>query len=557
MPDQKNGNHPSGDRSGVAEKLLILGLDGATWDVLDPLMDTGRMPNLKRLVDGGTRGTLLSTVPPITPSAWTTMMTGRSPGNHGIIDFERYDVHTNHLTFNTTNALQRVRTIWRTLGDRGLRVGCINIPMTYPPVKVNGFLISGFEAVSTAAEFAYPPELKQEILQRWPDYTFKNTWRRKTFGGDSLYARNLADISRSFYQGAEVMEYCGDRFGWDVLMIVFKLVDNLQHKIWRYIDSRNRERFAKRCRMAEDCFAELDVVIGRILSYASANGAHVLMLSDHGHGSLDAKVQPNLMLKHWGYLKLREGGAQAQTRARHSVGKLFRKKGRFAAGNFSISEDLAVDFARTQAAVMHAGMAGFLYVNLEGRQETGIVPPSDYERLRDELKSRFEDATCQDRDGRTVPIFEAVHKPEELYGCTRKGREWLPDLLLCPRPGFAVVRKIRGSSDVTWVPLARLEGTHRPEGVWAVRGPGVAAGKRVDSQIIHIAPTVLAMVGVPVPAEMEGAPIAEAFDPKLTFEIDESSSSAEAAPQQQAGEVYTQEEMARLTERLIDLGYLE
>lgn len=540
----------------LASKVLILGLDGATFDVLRPLMDAGRMPNLKRLVDEGCSGVLRSTVPPITPAAWTTFMTGRSPGAHGIIDFERYDVRTNALSFNTTNALRHVRSIWRILGDAGRRVGSINVPMTYPPVEVNGFLISGFEAVSTKTEFAYPPKLKEDILKRWPDYSFKNKWKRKTFGGDKLYAENLADIAKSFHQGAEVLEYCGDAYGWDCLMIVFKMVDNLQHKVWRYIDPRTRDRFRKRCRMAEDCFAELDVAIGRIVTYAGASGAHIFMMSDHGHGSLEGKAQPNLMLHKWGYLTFREGGAQTTTRIRHTLAKPFRKKGKFAAGNVSLEDDLAVDFSKTRAMVVHAGMAGFLYLNLKGRQPTGIVEAHEYESLRDELKERFESVTCKTPTGETIPVFEAVHKPEALYNCDRSERDWLPDLMLSPTPRLSVVRKIRGNSFVQWIPLHRMEGTHRREGVFAVHGPGVAAGKRVETDIINSTPTILAMLGVPVPRDMEGNVIAEAFDPPLgcTFTDAQSSDTGEHAS---AAPVYSQEEMAKLTERLADLGYLE
>ena len=560
MTDSPNNSPARRDLTGIARKLLILGLDGATWNVLDPLMQSGRMPNLARIVAGGTSGILRSTVPPITPAAWTTFLTGRNPGDHGIIDFERYDVRTNALSFNTTSALRHVRSIWRILGDKGFRVGSVNVPMTYPPVPVNGFLISGFEAVTTRSAFTHPPDLKERILQRWPDFSFKNKWRRKTFGGDRLYAENLADITRSFDQGADVLQFCCDDFGWDVAMIVFKMVDNLQHKIWRYIDPRTRDRFARRCAMAEDCFAALDRVIGRLTDYARAHDAHVFMMSDHGHGSLEGKAQPNLMLRDWGYLALREGGAQSRTRTRHSIARLFRKKGKFAAGNFSLTDDLAVDFSRTRAAVMHAGMAGFLYINLKGRQETGIVESSDYESLRDELAERFAATTCVDPTGRRIKVFDAVHKPEQLYGCSRDGRHWLPDLMLCPTPRLAVVRKIRGRQPVQWIPLHRMEGTHRPEGIYALYGDGIPAGQRLDTDIINATPTILAMLGVFVPDDMTGCVVEEIFDPPLVYDTEHATPTDPAQPDaanEPAPSVYSADDMAKLTERLADLGYLE
>ncbi len=557
MSSGNDGAKEGTNAQALAKKVLILGLDGATFDVLTPLMDAGRMPNLKRMVDNGASGTMYSTVPPITPAAWTTFMTGKGPGTHGIIDFERYDVHTNQLSFNTTNALQRVRTIWRVLGDKGYRVGCVNIPMTYPPIAVNGFLISGFEAVNIENEFTHPADLKKEILHRWPKFTFKNKWQHGSVGRNRIFEGNLDDITRSFHQGAEVVEFCGEKYGWDVLMVVFKMVDNLQHKVWRHIDPRTRDIIPQRRKLVEDCFAELDSAIGKIMDYADKHGAHIFMMSDHGHGSLEGKVQPNLMLKEWGYLKLRKGAAQAKTRTKHLTAKLFRKKGKFAAGNFSLEDDLAVDFSNTQAAVMHAGMAGFLYINLKGRQETGIVEPEDYEKLRDELKHRLENVTCNDPAGQPIRVFDAVHKPEELYGCSREGRDWLPDLMLCPRPALAVVRKIRGSGFIKWMPLEKMEGTHRSNGVFAVYGEGVAKGKKVDTNIINSTPTILAMMGLGVPQDMEGSVIAEAFDPPLAHEIDTTPTINNVAADGVPQEVYSPEELAKLTERLADLGYLE
>ena len=113
-----------------ARRVLIIGLDGATFDVLDPLMAEGRLPRLAEAVASGCRGPLRSTTPPITPAAWTTFLTGRQPGSHGIIDFERYDWRTNKLSLNSTRSLDHVRNIWQILSDRGLMVGSVNVPMT-------------------------------------------------------------------------------------------------------------------------------------------------------------------------------------------------------------------------------------------------------------------------------------------------------------------------------------------------------------------------------------------------------------------------------------------
>jgi predicted AlkP superfamily phosphohydrolase/phosphomutase len=548
--------------------VLILGLDGATFDVLDPLMAEGRMPRLQAAAASGTSAVLRSTTPPITPAAWTTFLTGKQPGSHGIIDFERYDTETNRLLLNSTRCLDHVRGLWQILGDAGLRVGSVNVPMTYPPVPVQGFLVSGFETPGPHADFVYPPELKDEILARWPDPTLRTKWRRRLLGGDALFRENVAYMSRSFHQGAAMTTWLGDKLGWDVVMVVFKLLDNLQHKAWRYLDPRWSHRHPTRTELAKEGFSEADRAIGTLLDYAQANDAAVVMVSDHGHGCLEGKVQPNLLLQRWGYLSLRGGAAQKAVRGRRVWDRLRGRRRKFQrVGN--IADDLAVDFTRTRACVMHAGMAGFLYINLEGRQPSGIVKQTEYEALRDELRDRFLGPECRalGPGDEPIPLIAEVHKPETLYGCSREDQPWLPDLLLTPHESLAVVRKIRGRRPVRWLPYRRIEGTHRPDGIFVATGPGIRQAPRVKERstalrahIVDCAPTILAMLGMRIPADVEGRVIAEIFKTPPVVET-EAVKPIDATPRvgdgRRADDVYSEAELQQVTERLADLGYLE
>ena len=537
----------------LADRILIIGLDGATFDVLDPMIESGRMPNFKRFMENGVSGILNSTRPPITPAAWTTFMTGKGPGRHGILDFEKYDVQTHRLTFNSTYEI-REKTIWEILSEKGLRVGSINVPMTYPPKPVNGFMISGFETPSIDAEFTYPKELKADILREIPNYNYRTNWKRKPFGGDAVLAENFDYICESFEQGWQLTRYCGEKYGWDVMMVLYKLVDNLQHKAWKYLDPRTSGRYPRRAEMAADCFKRLDEVLGKLFAYAEEREATVLIMSDHGHGSLDGKAQPNLLLKNWGYLTLRSAWDQAGTRAEHWLHRLTKGKAtRFEQGNRGIETDLAVDWSRTKACVMHAGIYGFLYLNMKGRGPHGIVEPRDYETLRDELVERFRSATVPDRIGDSVAIFSEIYKTEKLYKCSREDYPDLPDLLLAPAPGLAVVRKIRGHRPVRWFSEGRIEGTHRVEGIVALGGPNIRTNQRIEANIVDIAPTVLAALGLRVPVDMEGTVINEAF---VTDPIVEREPPVKKVAEEHA-EVYSEEDLKVLEERLSDLGYLE
>jgi len=536
-------------------RVLIIGLDGVTWDVLTPLVNEGRLPNIKRVIETGAWGVLQSTTPPITPAAWTTFLTGVHPGKHGIIDFERYNVNTNKLTFNSTQCLDHVRNIWRILGDHGLKIGSVNVPMTYPPVEVNGFLVSGFETPGPSADFVYPPSLRADILSRWADPTLKTNWKRKLFGGDALFRKNLDYMARSFHQGAAMTKFLGDKCGWDALMVVLKLTDNIQHKTWKYIDARWTDRNPRRTEMVKQCFCESDKSVGDLLDYAEAHNATVMIVSDHGHGSLEGKVQPNLLLQKWGYLALTGHSAQSGTRLRHVLDRWTGKTKRFVReGN--IAQDLAVDFNKTRACVMHAGMAGFVYINLRDRQPCGIVKQNEYESLRDELRDRFLGSDCRatNPEGRIIQLFNAAHKPEELYGCSRQDQPWMPDLILIPHDGLAVVRKIRGTHAVNWLSYHKIEGTHRPQGIFAATGPGIAQKEGLRAQIADCAPTLLALLGLPIPENMDGKVLTEIFDtqPEITYETATTTTAAQGGK-----EVYSEKELQQVTERLADLGYLE
>lgn len=537
----------------LVDRLLILGLDGATFYVLDPLLKAGRMPNLQRFINEGVSGTLYSTQPPITPAAWTTFMTGKGPGRHGILDFEKYEATTHTLTFNSTYEI-REKTLWQHLSEKGLRVGSINVPMTYPPKPVNGFMISGFETPSIDSQFTWPPELKDDIFRFFPTYNYRTNWRRKAVGRRAQLAENIAYIADSFDQGAALTRYCGDRFGWDVLMTVFKLVDNLQHKAWKYLDPRTSHRYPREAEVAAGAFERLDRALGDMFEFAAQNDATVLIMSDHGHGSLDGKAQPNLLLQRWGYLKLRSTLEQGLTRAEYWLHRLTKGRAtRFEQGSRGVESDLAVDWSRTRACVMHAGIFGYLYINLQGRGPLGIVPPDQYEQLRDEIAERLRAVTVRNPQGQTIPVFEHVYKSEELYGCRREENPNLPDLMLAPYPGLAVVRKIRGLRRVRWCRLSRLEGTHRVEGILGLQGPNIRRGHKLDANIVDITPTTLAALGLRVPVDMEGGVLSDAFSVAPTIEQEP------PVERVQIGEkvAYTEEERRILERRLSDLGYLQ
>ncbi len=127
------------------ERLVVLGLDGATWSVLDPMRQRGLMPNLDAYLAGAASGTLRSTIPPVTTAAWTTMMTGCGPARHGVFDHRYYDAAEGRMKVNHSGRI-RVPTLWHLLSASGRSIVCLNVPGLYPPLKVRGIVVSGMDA---------------------------------------------------------------------------------------------------------------------------------------------------------------------------------------------------------------------------------------------------------------------------------------------------------------------------------------------------------------------------------------------------------------------------
>jgi predicted AlkP superfamily phosphohydrolase/phosphomutase len=153
-----------------AEKVFIISLDGATWDVLHPLMEQGYLPTLRVATERGLSAGLESVIPPVTASAWTSFMTGKNPSKHGIFDFTSFDLQNYRWGINTAQGIQ-AKTLWQILSEKGKRVVVLNLPYTYPPTAVNGVMVSGWDAPSGQTNFTYPESIRGRILEMFPDYS--------------------------------------------------------------------------------------------------------------------------------------------------------------------------------------------------------------------------------------------------------------------------------------------------------------------------------------------------------------------------------------------------
>jgi predicted AlkP superfamily phosphohydrolase/phosphomutase len=468
-------------------KLVILGLDGATFTLLDPLLADNRLPNLARLARQGVRGLLRSTIHPLTPAAWTSAVAGLNPGKHGIYDFRRR--RAGSYALELVSARQRDgQPLWSLLSNQGRRVGVYNVPMTYPPDAVNGFCVSGMDAPGTDSNFVHPAGLRAELLAALPDYQIDLD--ESTEDEDQYLERVQALAAVQQRALAFLLDRHPDL---DAVMAVFVAADRLYHAFWHYLDPAQPgyggPRAAAVRTVHEQVLQGMDDSLGRLRAWAG-DDATIMVISDHGFGPLEKDVFMNRFLLDAGLLRFRPPSGQERALA-----------------------DL-VDWEHTRAYSF--GFFGNICLNLRGREPLGCVEQG---REAEEVKGQIVSALQALRDPASgEPMVSAVYRREELYSGPHIGDA--PDLLVIMRDYAYMTRDgYEGVHHHLVGPPMSLSkgrlihtGNHRLDGVFLMTGPGVRAGEQIEgAQLVDIAPTALYALGVPAPGVMDGHVLRQAF----------------------------------------------
>ncbi len=502
-------------------RVLVVGLDGATLDLIEPWANAGILPTFKRLMDEGVWGALRSTLPPITGPAWTSFATGTNPGKHGVYDFLGRQPGTYRLSsFNATR--RHGASLWRILSQAGKKVGVLNVPLTYPPEPVDGFVVAGLLTPPDAEDYCYPQEVGRGLREAVPDYVVQPGGNFDASGREADLLRVLREMS-AMRMGAAC--HLWEAIDWDFYMVVFMATDTVQHAFWHFMDdthSRHPADTPPEFRYAiRECYRQLDRYLGELLDMVD-DGTHVIVVSDHGFGPLEKYIHMNTWLWREGFLHfkstpitfvksalfrsgftplnlyrllrhLRQAGTVVKSIRRR------RNRARNLLDRCFLSFD-DIDWARTRA--YSVGNVGQIFVNLRGREPEGVVEPGrDYDSVLDEL----EQALHRSRDPWTgQEIVQEVHRREDIYSGPRL--EQAPDLFCEPRDwryaGFGLLQF--ASNDWLEPPFDRTGG-HRMEGVLLATGPGMRCGYALEgASIVDLAPTILALLGVPIPSDMDG-----------------------------------------------------
>ncbi|MFQ5821939.1 MAG: alkaline phosphatase family protein [Candidatus Heimdallarchaeota archaeon] len=497
-------------------KVLVIGLDGATWNLIKPWADEGKLPTIKRLMSAGSWGELESSIPFLTSPAWKCYSTGKNPGKLGVFGFLNLDRKSKQIILKTTSTSFKGKEIWDYLGERGVRCGIINMPLTYPPKQVNGFMVSGFPAFDWS-NYTHPRELKQKLVKLYnymiePQHQFlaaRGLSKDKAISESMELIKNQFRVAKSLLKSEEI----------DFLHLTIFTIDTMQHFLWHDMETNN-QRYGK---VIEKCWAMIDFEIRELLDQVD-NETYTFLMSDHGFTKVKAVFYLNRWLNDKGYLHLKNSNSFSllaragltqdriirlvkYARLDNIIRFLFpaekvssiRRQFPYSEGERTIISIMkSVNWDKTKAITVGEAC---IYINLPKSS-------SKYEEIREKLINELK--RIVDPTTREV-IFRDVRRREDVYD-----GEFLPiapDLLVIPNDGYRPVSSMKNKHFWNHSKENRWSGCHKPHGIFIAHGPNIRKGIEVgNARICDVAPTILYLYGLPIPPDMDGRVLEDIFE---------------------------------------------
>jgi predicted AlkP superfamily phosphohydrolase/phosphomutase len=543
-------------------------LDGASPHLIERWID--ELPNLKKIMKNGVSGTLKSTTPPATCPAWNCFMTGKNPGKIGIYDFIKpFDLESGPKVVDYS--IQEDKAVWEILGDHEKKVCVINVPMTHPPRKVNGLMVSGMISTTKLGVYTYPETLAKELdrvvdgYEISPDVVCPSQMK----GAEKGFIREIDRITKKRLRAAK---HLMNNYEWDFFMVVFVSLDLVQHFFWSYMDKSHPnhdpntpEEYQN---IIKDSYKKLDTAIGELTEELDENTV-VSVMSDHGFGPLHGYFLTNSWLEKEGFLKKGSGeGDYKNFLVSHNLTGKRLKTLLLKIGVFSSFKKIKnklptwlhdliplednplirdIDWSATKA--YGSGNFGLIYINREGRESKGVVKEgNEYKEVRSTIIDGLR-GLKHPKTGKR--IVTKVYRAEEIYRGEHLDKA--PDLVIILDEG----RYNQGEwfiKDKTWLTpdqsSQKITGAHRTEGVWMMRGPNVKGNLKLDAEIIDLAPTFLHLFNQAVPGDMDGKVLKDALVSSADIKYEE------ASKKEKIDYEYSEEEEELIKERLRNLGYI-
>lgn len=553
-------------------KIVVVGLDGATFDLIKPWAEAGYLPTLRRLLEQGAHASLRSTLPPMTAPAWSSFATGTNPGQHGLYDWIAREPDSYRFT-PVTAVDGCAPTLYSLLSQVNRRVCALNIPMTYPPQPVNGVMIAGMPAPSLDSGISYPTHLLDEIRRQVGDYIlYPDPGQAYSDSGIDAFLKRLYRCTELRVQ---TFDYLRRQEAWDFAMVVFNGTDTICHALWKHMDPahplHNPKQAKKYGSAIRDYYQHVDGHLAHLVDTLDQDTTLILM-SDHGFGPFHKFIHVNNWLIREGLMHVKSGWRARVKESLFRLGfspmnvynllmqlgfgalkrEVVRGQGQGLLKTLFLSfED--IDWSRTVAYSL--GNVGQIRVNLAGREPLGCVQPgAEYEQLREQLIARLADLRDPDTG---EAVVESIYRREEIY----HGRqlEQAADIVFIPRrlEYFGFGEYEFGSHKIIETNRRGISGTHRMNGIFMAYGAAIRPGLVIDAaHLVDLAPTILHLMGLPMPDHMDGRILKEmlspTFQPLQTAETYNLHSPANGSEK----EVLTAEDKEVLADRLKSLGYM-
>ncbi|MDY6893984.1 MAG: alkaline phosphatase family protein [Thermotogota bacterium] len=504
------------------KKVMVIGLDGATWDLMRPLAEKGILPTFKKLMEKSVYGDLESTVPPITIPAWISFVTGKNPGKLGCYDFLVARNSLNDLRPITTKDIQ-AKTFYEILNENKKKCILINLPGSYPP-RIKEIVITSL--MTQGENFIFPPELLDEISD------LKNY--RIIYDIPPVECKNLTNFFKDVREVERNRFKCAKKLfvkEWDLFFLLFSGTDGIQHRIYSTLLSETIDINSDPIKF----YKEIDGYVKWFVEN-SPKDTNILIMSDHGFVGYKNAFFINEWLKKRGYLKLRvkpknsPGEIEQLSKAKNKKKNLgiklppilldFLKSLNWLYPIYrKLSKVLPIEIQATiqsessgtiAYSISHADTNfGGIHINSKKRFSDGIIIQEDYENVRNEIICELKKLKDPET-GKKVIIN--VWKKEDIYHGSQLRDA--PDIIFVLPNKYQVKSSVSSNkifNNNTSVFYSRCN-NHALQGIFLAHGPDIKKGVEIqNAKIIDLAPTILHLFGMPIPEDMDGKILKEIF----------------------------------------------